>query len=150
MYLALKLAHILCAILAIGCNLTYGAWFGLGAREPEHLAFTLRGVKFLDDKISNLAWLGVGVTGPLLAWMAGYPWSERWVWQGLAALILASLLGLFVYSPLLKRQIAALDSGGPGDPLFLALGRRGTQLGLVFIGLDLYALYLMVFKPAGL
>ena len=63
MYLALKLAHILCAILAIGCNLTYGAWFSLGAREPEHLAFTLRGVKFLDDKISNPAWLGVGVTG---------------------------------------------------------------------------------------
>jgi len=150
MYLALKLAHILFASLAFGCNLTYAAWFGLGAREPDHLDFALRGVQFLDDRISTPAWWGAGLSGVALVWMGGYPFGLGWIWQSLAAQTLTMVLGLAVNSPLFKRQIAALRSGGPQDPQFLALGRRGAALGLVFIGLNLYSLFLMVFKPAGL
>lgn len=147
MYLLLKLLHILFAVTAVGANLTYAAWFARAAREESHLAFTLRGVKFLDDWVANPAYVGLGVTGPLMVWLAGYAWTQTWVWASIATLTLTSILGLGVYTPLLRRQLAALAAGGPQDPLFLQLGRRGAWMGLGFGALNLFILYLMVYKP---
>ena len=54
-FLLLKTVHILAAITAVGSNLAYGAWGARGNRDPEHLGFVLRGIKFIDDRIANPA-----------------------------------------------------------------------------------------------
>ena len=42
-YLFLKWFHVLMAITAFGANITYGLWLARADREPQHLAFALRG-----------------------------------------------------------------------------------------------------------
>ena len=48
-YTLMKFIHIAAAIVAVGSNITYGVWNALGAREPAHVSFMLKGLKFLDD-----------------------------------------------------------------------------------------------------
>ena len=55
-YEILKFLHVLLAIVAVGFNATYAVWLARAAKEPEHEAFALRGVKFLDDRIANPAY----------------------------------------------------------------------------------------------
>ena len=47
----------------LGANLTYGVWLARAARESQHLAFALRGVKILDDRIANPAYGVIFLTG---------------------------------------------------------------------------------------
>ena len=49
-YLILKWFHVLMAITALGANITYGVWFSRAARKPQHLAFTLRGIRMLNNR----------------------------------------------------------------------------------------------------
>ena len=67
-----KYFHILFVITAVGSNLTYGIWQGRAGTDPEHESFALRGVKFLDDRVANPAYLLVLVTGLTMAW---WHWS---------------------------------------------------------------------------
>jgi uncharacterized membrane protein len=147
LYDLLKTLHILCAVAAVGSNLTYSAWFLRGAREPEHFGFALRGVRFIDDWLSNPAYAGLGVSGACLVVAGGLPWGLAWVWGGMSLLVLTSILGLGVYGPLLRRQIRALDDEGPDSPRFRSLSLQGACLGGLFGVLNLLTFGLMVFKP---
>ena len=68
-YLILKWIHVLAAITALGANITYGVWIGRAGGQPETLAFALRGVKFIDDRIANPAYGLLLVTGLGMAWV---------------------------------------------------------------------------------
>ncbi|HKN80837.1 MAG TPA: DUF2269 family protein, partial [Actinomycetota bacterium] len=65
-YDILKFFHVLLAIVAVGFNASYAVWLARAATEPEHDAFALRGVKFLDDRIANPAYALLLVTGLLM------------------------------------------------------------------------------------
>jgi len=56
LYLFLKWIHVLAAITALGANLTYVVWIRLGERSQPNLLHSLRGVRFLDDRIANPAY----------------------------------------------------------------------------------------------
>jgi uncharacterized membrane protein len=147
LYNLLKVLHILCAVAAVGSNLTYSVWFARGAKDTRHLAFALGGIRTLDDWVSNPAYAGLGLSGVGMVLAGGLPWTLAWVWMGAALLVLTSILGLGVYSPLLRRQIAALEAGGPDSGPYRALSARGMALGMVFGVLNLAVFFLMVFKP---
>jgi hypothetical protein len=51
------------AIIAVGFNASYGTWLARAAREPEHQAHVLRGIKVLDDRFANPAYALLLVTG---------------------------------------------------------------------------------------
>ncbi|MHB8631104.1 MAG: hypothetical protein ACYC9W_04165 [Candidatus Limnocylindria bacterium] len=59
----LRFAHILLAIVAIGANLTYALWLRIGERHPEHLAYTIRGIRAIDRHVANPAYGLLLVTG---------------------------------------------------------------------------------------
>ncbi len=147
LFLAFKYVHILCAIVAVGFNTSYGIWLGLARREPKAYGFVLRGIHFMDTYVANPCYVGLGVTGPLMVWLAGYSWKETWIWLALALLLLASALGLGVFTPLVARQRRLLDERGPQDPEFQALLKRGGALGGLMALVVLAILFLMVFKP---
>ena len=52
-YTFFKFLHVLLAIVAVGFNASYGIWLARAAREPEHQAHVLRGVKVLDDRFAT-------------------------------------------------------------------------------------------------
>jgi hypothetical protein len=66
----------------------------------------------------------------------------------MALLFVGIALGYGVYTPTLRKQIAALEARGARDPEFVRLGKRANMVGGVLALIVLAILYLMVFKPA--
>src|SRR5205814_413201 len=98
-YLVLKWLHVLLAIAAVGTNLTYGIWLAHAARSPQALAFTLRGVKVLDDRVANPAYGLLLVTGLALAYLGGWSFRTPWIMIALTLYVIAIVLGLVAYGP---------------------------------------------------
>jgi uncharacterized membrane protein len=106
-----------------------------------------KGIKTLDDRFANPAYALLLVLGLALTFMAGIPLSTFWI---AAALVLYALLlvgGLFVYSPTLKGQIAALETDGASSPEYVRLSGRGTLVGILLAVDVLFIVFLMVVKP---
>ena len=75
LYPWLKTLHIFFAIVAVGFNVSYGIWQTRAAREPQHMGYALRGIKFMDDRIANPAYVGLAVVGVVLVFIG--PTSSR-------------------------------------------------------------------------
>jgi uncharacterized membrane protein len=146
-YVLLKWLHVLMALTAVGTNLTYGVWLTRAAKEPQYLAFALRGVKALDDRIANPAYGVLLLTGMAMVGVGKIPWSTPWLLTGLILFVLLVVIAAAGYTPTLRRQIASLDAGGPASPEYQRLAARGTRLGIVLAFIAVIIVYLMVTKP---
>src|SRR5262245_11008748 len=147
-YEVIKFFHVLLAIVAVGFNATYGIWLARAAKQPEHEAFTLRGVRLLDDRFANPAYGLLLVTGLLMVWVGDLEFTQFWIIAALVLYAVAVGLGLFVYTPTLREQIAVLESSGASSAEFQTLSKRGTTVGIV-LAVDVIAIvFLMVTKPA--
>jgi uncharacterized membrane protein len=146
-FLALKYVHVLLAITAVGTNITYGAWAARSAREPEHLGFALRGIKFLDDRVANPCYAGLLLTGLILAAVGHIPYTTSWIVIGIALWVLLVIVAAALYTPTLSKQIKTLDAEGGESPTFQALSRRGTMVGIPLGVLAALIVLDMVVKP---
>ena len=146
-YEVVKFLHVLLAIVAVGFNATYGIWLARAAKEPEHEAFTLRGVKLLDDRFANPAYGLLLVTGLLMVWIGDLDLTQFWLLASLVLYVVAVGLGLFVYTPTLRGQIAALETAGAASTEFQTLSKRGTTVGIVLAVDVIVIVFLMVTKP---
>jgi uncharacterized membrane protein len=146
-YLLIKFLHVLLAIIAIGFNASYPIWLARANQEPDHALWALRGIKRLDDRFANPAYGLLLVLGLAMTFMAGIPFSTFWIEAALVLYVLLIIGGGAVYSPTLKRQIAALESGGPTSSEYLRLNQRGTIVGIL-LSIDVVIIvFLMVTKP---
>jgi uncharacterized membrane protein len=146
-YLLLKFLHVLLAIVAIGFNASYPIWLARAGQEPEHALWALRGIKRLDDRFANPAYGLLLVLGVAMTFMAGIPLSTFWIAAALVLYVLLIIGGVAVYSPTLKRQIAALEAGDPSSPEYRRLSQRGTVVGIL-LAIDVVVIvFLMVTKP---
>ena len=143
----LKLAHILLAIVAVGSNVTYSIWQARAAREPQHVGWALRGVKFLDDRIANPAYLLLGAVGVAMVLIGPWEFEAPWIAISIGLYVALALVGFGLYSPTLSRQIRVYESDGPDAPDFAALGRRGRLLGILLAVIVVAIVALMVLKP---
>lgn len=146
-FLLLKLVHILLAILAIGANLTYALWLRLGEREPEHLAYTIRAIRAIDRRVANPAYALLLVTGLGMALVSGIPLSQAWLLLAIAIYLAAAALGYFVFGPVVRGELAALERGGTDDPEYLRQRDRARTLEVVTTAMVLTILGLMVVRP---
>src|SRR2546427_1769102 len=119
--LILKYVHVLAAIVAVGTNATYGVWMALGARQPESLRAILTGVRFLDNRIANPAYGLLLITGLAMLYAGHLSVGIPWIAAALGLYIVAMALGARGYTPALRSQIQALESGGPQSQAY----RRG-------------------------
>jgi uncharacterized membrane protein len=147
LYPWLKYAHILLAIVAVGFNFSYGILIGRAAREPEHLGHVLRTVKVLDDRFANPSYALLLVFGLAMVFVGPYDITDLWILLALGLYVILVVVGAALYSPALRRQIAALDAGGITSPEYAALQARGTRLGMVLGMLVVVMIGLMVMKP---
>src|SRR6266852_3536333 len=107
-YTLLQYLHVLLAITAVGSNITYGVWKTLGAREPAHAPFALKGIAFIDRRVANPAYGLLLITGLVL--LAAGQWGFRgWV---VAGLILFVLLIVFVMRSSRFRKRLLLEDAG--------------------------------------
>ena len=146
---AIKLIHILLAIVAVGANVTYGVWITRAKQQPEHMLFALRGVKFIDDFIANPCYVLLPVTGITLMWRDGYTFSSaRWAGTALILWVVLAVIALGMYSPTLRAQIRVLESDGVESAALTKLDRRAGVAGAVLGVIALVIVYLMVAKPS--
>lgn len=143
----LRVAHVLLAIIAVGGNLTYGLWLRLAERDPEHLVFTIRGIRWIDRRIANPAYALLLVTGVALAIAGGVPLTRGWLALALALYLAAAAVGVLVFGPVVRKELAALERGGPTDPEYLRGRSQAALLGMITTAIVLSILALMVLKP---
>lgn len=148
LYNLVKMLHILFIVTGLGANITYGFWQGLAGNDPERNSIILRGVKFLDDRVANPAYLLALGTGLI---MAGWHWSytTHWIVAAIIIYVIAvPVVAFMFYSPALTRQIEALERDGIGSPAYRQANIRATALGIGLFIPILAILYLMVAKPS--
>ena len=147
LYPWLKTLHILFAIVAVGFNISYGIWQARAAREPEHMGYALRGIKFLDDRVANPSYAGLLVVGIILVLIGPYDFTTFWVAVAIGLYVLMFLVAILFYSPTLKSQIAAYEANGAQSDEFVQLGARGRMVGMILAVLVIAIIVLMVVKP---
>ncbi len=147
-YTILKYIHIISAIAAFGTNITYVLWFTRAKKTPEALAFTLHTVKIIDDWIATPAYVLLFPSGWWLASLAGWPLTTPWILTALILYATVSVIGLGIFTPTLKKQIAIAESLGPDTPEYKKISFRLNAINIALNILVLIIIYLMVVKPA--
>jgi len=143
----LLLAHVLLALITIGGNLTNTLWLRLGEREPEHLAYTIRGIRAIDRAVANPAYALLLVTGIALVLVTGIPLTTGWLAVAIAIYVAAAILGYFVFGPVVRAELAALERDGVDAPEYLRRRSQARSLAIVTTTMVLVILALMVAKP---
>ena len=146
-YLSLKWIHVLAAVVALGTNLTYSIWLTRTVNNPDQLLFTLKTIKFLDDKVANPAYVLSLITGLGMVYVSGWSLITPWLLLSTVLYSLVVVVGLFAYTPTLKQQINIVEDGGVFSGPYEAVAKRGTLLGIVLVILVVNIIFLMVFKP---
>lgn len=148
LYVILKFLHVAAAIVAIGFNASYPIWFSIAQREPTAALVILRGIKRLDDRFANPAYGLLLLLGFGMVFAGGIPLSTFWIDAAIVLYVVLVLVAVIGYTPTLKRQIAALESGGTSSADYMQLSQRGNAIGLVLLVDVLVILFLMVVKPS--
>jgi hypothetical protein len=146
LYLLVKYIHILAVITAVGSNITYAVWNIRSRIEPAHMSFTLKGIKFLDDRIANPAY-GVVLLSGLLMVIIGPGFAHAWIVAALILFVLLVAVAIALYSPALRDQVKLAVAGDTSSGDFLALERRARVVGIGTLVIVRLILGLMVFKP---
>ena len=145
--LLLRLAHILLAVVALGGSLTFPIWRRRAERSPDQLAFTLRGIRWIDRRVVIPAYFLQLVTGVVLAGGGGIPLTAGWLVASIALYLGATAIGIAVLGPAGRRQLALIDSGATATAEYGRLDRLTRRAELVAVGAIVAIAGLMVLKP---
>ena len=147
LFAVVKYIHILAAITAVGLNISYGVWLARARSNPANIAFALKGVKFLDDRIANPAYGVLLISGLLMVYLLPVPITSLWIVIALILYAALVVLALFFYTPALRTQVKLAEAGDTGSVEFRRLESRGTVLGATLGVIVLVIVAMMVFKP---
>jgi uncharacterized membrane protein len=142
-----KFVHVLSAIVAVGFNLSYGVLTARSAKEPEHELHVLQTIKVLDERFANVGYGILLATGIWMILITPYELTELWILLGIGLYVLATLIGIVVYAPLIRRQLATLQADGPSSPEYRRLTARAKRLGVTLSLIVIVIVFLMVTKP---
>jgi uncharacterized membrane protein len=144
----IKFLHVLLAIVAVGFNATYGVWLARVAREPVSTqSFVLKGIKRLDDWFANPAYVLLAVTGVTMVFLGELRFTTFWIAGGIVLWAIAVALGFFVYTPMLRNQIHALETTGPESDDYKRYAANARFVGILLAVIVVVIVFLMVTKP---
>jgi uncharacterized membrane protein len=144
----LKYVHVVAAIAALGVNITYPLWISRAQRNSESIVFTLRTVKFMDEWIAVPAYVLLFPSGWWLASLAGWSLTTPWILTSLVLYALLSIVGLGVFAPALKKQIAIAENTGLDTSEYREISYRTNTVSIALNILALVIVFLMAAKPA--
>ena len=148
LFVLVKFLHVLLAIIAVGFNATYGVWLARVAREPVPTqSFVLHGIKRLDDWFANPAYVLLAVTGVTMVLVGELRFTTFWIAGGIVLWAIAVALGFFVYTPMLRSQIHALETAGPESDDYRRYASNARFIGILLAAIVVAIVFLMVTKP---
>jgi uncharacterized membrane protein len=143
----LKFVHILAAIVAVGMNISYAVWIIRAQRDSSHTAFTLKGIKFIDDRIANPSYGVLLITGIAMVFLIGYKITTLWIDIALVLFVALIVVAATQYTPTLRSQVKLAETGDTTSAEFTRLAKRGQTFGQVLGAIVVLILAMMVFKP---
>lgn len=144
--LLLKVIHVLAAIVAVGSNVTYAFWLRRAGREPGQLLFALQSIRALDRRIANPGYIVLGITGPAMVLTGAFSFTQGWIIVSIALYVGVAILGIAVFAPAVRRQVAEAEND-PTTPAYAAAAARTTRLGILTTAVAIAIVVLMVTKP---
>jgi uncharacterized membrane protein len=152
-YLILKWLHILIStvLLGTGAGIAYFMWRAHRTRDARVIAAVAADVVRADLLFTATAVVLQPVTGLLLIWQLGYPWTLAWIHQALALYVLVGCCWLpVVWLQVQIRNIArrAAAEGVALPEIYHRYFRYWFVLGWPAFGGVLVIFWLMVAKPA--
>lgn len=121
-YLFFLVLHVFSVILAFGPSFTYPLIVSLGRRQPEHGAFSVELIEFIERRLAFPMAAGVPLLGVGLIYTGGHDlWRSEWLIISLVVYIAAFSFALFVQLPNTGAMLRLLRStpvpGAPPDHL---------------------------------
>jgi hypothetical protein len=149
LYLFFKFLHVFSAMISVGANMSYGVWLMKGNKEKEHLLFSVKGIKFLDDFVANPCYFIALISGFIMLYLSTGS-IKPFTWN-LYALILFSFMGIIAfifYTPYLSKQIKLLEENKYDSDEYKSLEKKQNYIGYILGLIALVIVILMVFKPS--
>jgi uncharacterized membrane protein len=148
LYELLKYIHVVLAIVAIGFNISYGIWLSRAAQDAQHAPFILRTLKLLDDRFATPAYVLLLITGFGMVFEADIPILDTfWIAASLVVYVALIVVGIFFYSPVLRRQTEIAESGMADSDEYRHLSKRNIGIGGLLVIMVLAIEFMMVTKP---
>jgi uncharacterized membrane protein len=147
LYSFLKFLHVLTAVIAVGFNASYGIWVARVAKDPQHTAHVLRGIKFLDDRIANPAYGLLLVLGLLMVWESGISLTTFWIAASIVLYVVLAVVAAAGYSPALRQQLALAEAGQVDSDEYRQVAKRSSTIGGILGVIVVVIIFLMVTKP---
>ena len=149
LYQMLKFIHVFAAIIAVGFNFSYIVWLVRGKMEKEHLLFSLKGIKLMDDRVANPCYGIALITGFAMSYVGGYNiLAIPWILYPLILFAIMGILAFGFYSPTLKKQIKIVEEYGGDSPEYKAIEKRQMLVGGILFVLAISVIAIMVIKPS--
>ena len=152
LFLSLKLAHLLAAILMVGATVINGLIHNRARQAPSSKAGAMLSIVIaVNSYVMGPALLALPLTGGALIWAAGYDFKALWVWLSVALSIL--LIAAYVFGARLERRLyeIAMSTERAGEaslPVqYDRVFRKAAPVGVATLLMSLATLGLMVFKP---
>lgn len=142
----LKLVHVLAAIVAVGTNVTYFVWLSSARKHPEEAPHVLPGLKALDTRLANPAYVVLPITGILMVLDADLGFTTFWIATAIGLYVALAVIAGAYFSPSLRRQ-AELAAAAAEPSSYQRAARPTTVAGVVTMVPVAAILYLMVVKP---
>jgi len=148
LFVIVKFLHVLLAVIAVGFNASYGVWLARLAAQPVPTqSYVLRGLKRLDDWFANPAYVLLAVTGVTMVFAGELRFTTFWIAGGIVLWAIAVALGFFVYTPMLRNQIHALETIGPASDDYKRYASNARFVGILLAVIVVVIVFLMVTKP---
>ena len=153
LYLVVKAAHVLSAMLFLGAGLMT-AWYKVRAdrtHDPLVVAWYAREIVLADWIFTLPSGIALPATGLWLAWMLGQPLTSGWVSLGIGAYATAALLWLpAAWLQIRMRKLAerAVQEGTALPAEFHRARRIWLVLGIPAFAVSIAAVWVMVAKHA--
>jgi len=140
--------HILLLIVAVGPNVTNAIWIQRAMANREVLPFTLRGIQVINNRVVIPAIGLILITWIAMALTSGISLLTAWILLVTVFWLVVFLLGLFGYTPALRRQIALAENPGADSDDYKSAAWQGTIIGIAIGVLVLLIILLVSFQPA--
>ena len=152
-YLVAKWLHILSSTLLFGTGIgsAYYMLMTSLARDTRAIAIVVRKVVLADWLFTTTTIVFQPASGFYMVWLAGIPWTSRWLMWTYALYLLAGACWLpVVWMQIRMRDMAdeALRTGGELPPLYWRMLRWWVALGIPAFFALVVVFWLMVAKPS--
>jgi len=145
--LLLYYIYLVLLIVAVGPNITSAIWIQRAIANREALPFTLHGIQVINNRIVVPATGLILITWIAMVFTSGQSLQTAWILLVAIFWLVVFLLGLFGYTPTLRKQIALAESSGADSDEYKSAAWRGTIIGIAIGVIVLMILLLMVFQP---